>query len=58
MSRCPATIRELHVHTHRLMEDIYEIAVEMGSDTVIYIPNFIKICSGIQNLIGGVRKHI
>jgi hypothetical protein len=28
-------------------------AVEMGSDSVIYIPSFIKIGSGIQNLFGG-----
>jgi hypothetical protein len=30
-----------------------EYAVEMGSRTVIYIRSFIKICSGIQKLIGG-----
>jgi hypothetical protein len=28
-------------------------AVEMGSVATIYIRNFIKIDSGIQNLIGG-----
>jgi hypothetical protein len=28
-------------------------AVEMGSDSVIYIPNFIKIGSGIRRLVGG-----
>jgi hypothetical protein len=28
-------------------------AVEMGSGAMIYIPNFIKIGSGIQKLIGG-----
>jgi hypothetical protein len=27
-------------------------AVEMGSVAMIYIPSFIKIGSGIQNLIG------
>jgi hypothetical protein len=27
--------------------------VEMGSVTMIYIPSFIKIGSGIQKLIGG-----
>jgi hypothetical protein len=32
-------------------------AVEMGSDTMIYIPSFIKIGSGIQNLIGGMDIH-
>jgi hypothetical protein len=30
-------------------------AVEMGSGAMIHKPNFIKIGSGIQNLIGG--KH-
>jgi hypothetical protein len=29
-------------------------AVEMGSGAMIYIPNFIKIGSGIQKLIGGI----
>jgi hypothetical protein len=28
-------------------------AVEMGSGAMIYIPGFIKIGSGIQELIGG-----
>jgi hypothetical protein len=28
-------------------------AVEMGSDTMIYVPSFIKIGSGIQKLIEG-----
>jgi hypothetical protein len=28
-------------------------SVEMGSGAMIYIPNFIKIGSGIQNLTGG-----
>jgi hypothetical protein len=28
-------------------------AVEMGSDAMIYIPDFIKIGSGIQKLMGG-----
>jgi hypothetical protein len=27
-------------------------AVEMGSGAIIYMPNFIKIGSGIQNLMG------
>jgi hypothetical protein len=27
----------------------------MGSRAVIYVPSFIKICSGIQKLIGGYR---
>jgi hypothetical protein len=34
-------------------------AVEMGSGAIIYmyIPSFIKICSGIQKLIGGSHRH-
>jgi hypothetical protein len=35
------------------MEGIYECAVVIGSGTMIYIPSFIKIGSGIQKLIGG-----
>jgi hypothetical protein len=32
-------------------------AVEMGSGAMIYTPSFIKIASGIQNLIGGIHRH-
>jgi hypothetical protein len=33
-------------------------SVEMGSSTMIYIPSFIKIGSGIQKLIwGNARAH-
>jgi hypothetical protein len=33
-------------------------AVQMGSGTIIYIPSFIKIVSGIQKLIGaGVHRY-
>jgi hypothetical protein len=32
-------------------------AVEMGSDAMICIPSAIKIVSGIQKLIGGIRRH-
>jgi hypothetical protein len=35
------------------MGGIYEEAVEMGSDAMIYIPSFIKIGSSMQKLIGG-----
>jgi hypothetical protein len=28
-------------------------AVEMGSGAMIYVPSLIKICSGIQKLMGG-----
>jgi hypothetical protein len=31
--------------------------VEMGSGTVIYIPSFIKIVSGIQKFIGKIQRH-
>jgi hypothetical protein len=32
-------------------------AVEMDSGAMIYIPSFIKIGSGIQNLTGGTNKQ-
>jgi hypothetical protein len=32
-------------------------AVEMGSGAMLYIPNFVKIGSGIQNLIGGNHRY-
>jgi hypothetical protein len=31
-----------------LMGDIYELVVEMGSGTLIYIPGFVKIGSAIK----------
>jgi hypothetical protein len=40
------------------MGDIYEVAVEMGSGAMIYIPSFIKTGSVSQKLIGkGIHKH-
>jgi hypothetical protein len=33
-------------------------AVEMGSVIMIYIPNFIKIGSGIEMLMGDTQTHI
>jgi uncharacterized RmlC-like cupin family protein len=45
----------IHTETHRLIGEIYEIAVEMGSGAMIYIPNFIKIGSGINRLIRGIH---
>jgi hypothetical protein len=30
---------------------------EMGSDAMIYMPNFVKIGSGIQTLIGVIHRH-
>jgi hypothetical protein len=32
-------------------------AVEMGSGAMIYIPSFLKIGQGIQELIGDIRRH-
>jgi hypothetical protein len=32
-------------------------ANEMGSGSMIYIPSFIKIGSGIQKLIGGIHRQ-
>jgi hypothetical protein len=32
-------------------------AVEMGSGAMVYISSFIKIGSGIQNLMGGIHRH-
>jgi hypothetical protein len=32
-------------------------AVEMGSVAMIYVPNFIKIGSGIRKLIGWINRH-
>jgi hypothetical protein len=33
-------------------------AVEMGQAAMIYIPSFIKICSGIQTLIRGIQTSL
>jgi hypothetical protein len=35
------------------MRGIYELAVELGSCDMIYIPSFVKIGSGIKKLLGG-----
>jgi hypothetical protein len=32
-------------------------SIEMGSGTMLYISSFIKIGSGIQDLIGGIHSH-
>jgi hypothetical protein len=29
----------------------------MGSGAVLYVPSFIKIGSGVQKLIGKIRRH-
>jgi hypothetical protein len=40
------------------MEGLMKYAAEMGLGAVIYIPSFIKICSGVQKLMGGgVHRH-
>jgi hypothetical protein len=31
--------------------------VEIGSGTMIYVPSFIKIGSGIQKLTGGIHRQ-
>jgi hypothetical protein len=49
---------EIHIQTRRLMGGIYEVAAETCSIAMIYIPNFIKIGSGIQKLIRGIHRHI
>jgi hypothetical protein len=38
------------------MGGIYEVAVEMGSSVMIYIPGFKKIDSGIQKLLRGYAQ--
>jgi putative component of toxin-antitoxin plasmid stabilization module len=40
------------------MGGIFELAVEMGSGAVIYVPSFMKTGSGIQKLMGGGGIHI
>jgi hypothetical protein len=32
-------------------------AAEIGASVMIYVPNFVKIGSGVQKLLGGIRKH-
>jgi hypothetical protein len=38
-------------------EGFMKYAVEMGSGAMIYIPSFIKIGSGTQQLIGGIHRQ-
>jgi hypothetical protein len=33
-------------------------AVEVGSFTVVYIPSFVKIGSGIRKLVGGIHSMV
>jgi hypothetical protein len=39
------------------MGGIYEVAVEMGSSAMTYVPSFIQIGSSIQKLMGGIDTH-
>jgi hypothetical protein len=39
------------------MGGFIKYAVEMGSGCMIYIPSFIKISSGSQELIEGIYRH-
>jgi hypothetical protein len=43
------------MQTHGVMA-FFNYAVEMGSGAVIYVPSFIKIGSGIQQLIWGIHR--
>jgi hypothetical protein len=38
------------------MGGIFNYAVEMGLGAVICVPNFVKIGSGVQKLIGGYTE--
>jgi hypothetical protein len=52
-SLCIAMIGGIHIQTQRLMVEIYEVAVEIISGAMIYIPSFIKVGSAIWKLMGG-----
>jgi hypothetical protein len=39
------------------MGGIYEVAIEMGSGVMIYIPNFIQIFFRHSKVNGGIHKH-
>jgi hypothetical protein len=54
---CLATTGGIHIETRRQIEGFMQYAVEMGSGVMIYIPRFIKVGSGIQNLIWGNTKN-
>jgi hypothetical protein len=56
-SRCLATIGECtYRHTDR-WEGFMQLAVQMGSDDMLYISSFIKTGSAIQILIGEIHTH-
>jgi hypothetical protein len=39
------------------MEGIFKYTVEMGRGAMMFFPNFIKIASAIQELIGKIHRH-
>jgi hypothetical protein len=45
----PYNDKGIYIQIHRFMK----YAVEMGSGDMIYVPRSIKICSGIEKLMGG-----
>jgi hypothetical protein len=53
LSRCLATIRGCTYGHTDWWEGFMKYDVELGSDSMIYIPSFIKIFSGIRKLICG-----
>jgi hypothetical protein len=47
---------DTHIDTDR-WDGFMKYATEMGLGAMIYVPSFIKIGSGIQKLIRGIRRH-
>jgi hypothetical protein len=52
----PKNDRETHIDIDR-WEGFMKYAFEMGPSAMIHIQNFIKIGSGIQKLIRGIRRN-
>jgi hypothetical protein len=46
-----------YTYRHYRLRGIYEVAAEIVSGAMIHIPSFIKIGSGIQNLIRGIQTY-
>jgi hypothetical protein len=40
-----------------LMRGFMNYAIYMGSGAMLYIPTFVKICSGIQKLLRGIHSY-
>jgi hypothetical protein len=54
----PSNDRRDHTYRHtNCWEEFMKYAVKMGSDTMIYIPSFIKIGLCIKKLIGGTHRQ-